>query len=124
MTEIQTSLFPQRTVPKLIKDVENLTQEIQDLYCSDEIPWVLGVSFGKDSSAVLQLIWYAIAALPLEKRTKTIHLITTDTLVENPIISTWVRNCIKQVKLAANQQKMPVHPICFILPFKKHSGYA
>jgi DNA sulfur modification protein DndC len=110
MTEIQGSLFPQRTVPKLINDVENLTLEIQELYCSDEIPWILGVSFGKDSSAVLQLIWNAISALPVEKRTKTIHLITTDTLVENPIISTWVRNCIKQVKLAAKQQKMPVEP--------------
>jgi DNA sulfur modification protein DndC len=110
MTEIQGSLFPQRTVPKLINDVENLNQEIQELYCSDEIPWILGVSFGKDSSAVLQLVWNAIASLPPEKRTKTIHLITTDTLVENPIISTWVRNCIQQVKLAAKQQKMPVEP--------------
>jgi DNA sulfur modification protein DndC len=106
----QMPLFPPRSVTELVDDVEKLTQEIQDLYCSDEIPWVLGVSFGKDSSAVLQLIWNAIAALPLEKRTKTIHLITTDTLVENPIISIWVRNCIKQVKLAANQQKMPVEP--------------
>ena len=106
----QMPLFPPRSVKQLVDDVEKLTQEIQDLYCSDEIPWILGVSFGKDSSAVLQLIWYAIAALPLEKRTKTIHLITTDTLVENPIISTWVRNCIKQVKLAANQQQMPVEP--------------
>ena len=77
----QMPLFPPRSVKQLVDDVEKLTQEIQDLYCSDEIPWILGVSFGKDSSAVLQLIWYALAALPLEKRTKTIHLITTDTLV-------------------------------------------
>jgi DNA sulfur modification protein DndC len=108
--EIQGSLFPQRNVPKLFEDVKILNREIQELYCSDEIPWILGVSFGKDSSAVLQLVWNAIALLPPEKRTKTIHLITTDTLVENPIISTWVRNCIKQVKLAAKQQKMPVEP--------------
>ncbi|MCU0547293.1 MAG: DNA phosphorothioation system sulfurtransferase DndC [Oscillatoriaceae cyanobacterium Prado104] len=110
MIEIQGSLFPQRNVPKLFEDVKILNREIQELYCSDEIPWILGVSFGKDSSAVLQLVWNAIALLPPEKRTKTIHLITTDTLVENPIISTWVRNCIKQVKLAAKQQKMPVEP--------------
>lgn len=111
MTEAQQmSLFPPRTVEELVEDIEKLTKEIQELYCLDEIPWIIGVSFGKDSSAVLQLVWYAIAALPPEKRTKTIYVITTDTLVENPIVSTWVRHSIKQIKLAAQQQGMPVEP--------------
>ncbi len=111
MPEIQQiPLFPTRTVPDLVEDIEKLTQEIQELYCQDDIPWIIGVSFGKDSSAVLQLIWYAIAALPPEKRAKIIHVITTDTLVENPIVSAWVRNSIKQVKLAAQEQEMPIEP--------------
>jgi DNA sulfur modification protein DndC len=106
----QMSLFPRRKVEELVEDIEKLTKEIQELYCQDDIPWIVGVSFGKDSSAVLQLIWYAIAALAPEKRTKTIYVITTDTQVENPIVSAWVRNCIKQVKLAAIEQKMPIEP--------------
>ncbi|XWK91258.1 MAG: DNA phosphorothioation system sulfurtransferase DndC [Phormidium sp.] len=111
MTESQQmSLFPPRTVEQLVEDIEKLKKEIQELYCLDEIPWILGVSWGKDSSAVLQLIWSAIAELPVEKRVKTIYVITTDTLVENPIVAAWVNKSMKQLKSAAIEKKMPIEP--------------
>ncbi len=99
-----------RTVAELVEEIQLLTTEIQDLYCLDEIPWVVGYSGGKDSTCILQLVWNAIAQLPPEKRTKTIHVITTDTLVENPYVSVWVRNSLKQMKLAAQQQELPFEP--------------
>ncbi|HEY9695540.1 MAG TPA: DNA phosphorothioation system sulfurtransferase DndC [Oculatellaceae cyanobacterium] len=110
MTEIQQqiSLFPSRSINELVEDIELLTKEIQELYCQDEIPFVIGWSGGKDSTCVLQLIWNAIAALPVEKRHKTIHVITNDTLVENPIVSAWVRNSLDRMKASAQQQKMPI----------------
>ena len=111
MTEsYQTSLFPPRTAAELVEDIQKLTQEIQELYCLDDIPWIVGYSGGKDSTAVLQLIWNAIAALPPEKRLKTIHVITTDTLVENPIVSAWVRKSLDRIKAAAQEQGMPIEP--------------
>jgi len=111
MTEShQTSLFPPRTATELVEDIQKLTQEIQELYCLDDIPWIVGYSGGKDSTAVLQLIWNAIAALPPKKRLKTIHVITTDTLVENPIVSGWVRKSLDQIKAAAQEQGMPIEP--------------
>ncbi|MCX7592917.1 MAG: DNA phosphorothioation system sulfurtransferase DndC [Fischerella sp.] len=100
----------QRTVAELVEDIQALTAEIKELYCLDEIPWVVGYSGGKDSTCVLQLLWNAIAGLPVEKRTKTIHVITTDTLVENPYVSLWVRNSLKQMKLAATRQELPFEP--------------
>jgi len=102
------SLFPPRTVEGLLESIDNLNKEIQELYCQDEIPIVVGWSGGKDSTTVLQLIWNAIKQLPEEKRTKTIHVITNDTLVENPIVSAWVRNSLERMKLAAQEQGMPV----------------
>ena len=99
-----------RTVAELVDYIQALTTEIQELYCLDEIPWVVGYSGGKDSTATLQLIWNAITALPQEKRTKTIHVITTDTLVENPVVSVWVRNSLEQMKAAAKEQEMPIEP--------------
>lgn len=99
-----------RTVAELVDYIQALTQEIQQLYCLDAIPWVVGYSGGKDSTATLQLIWNAIALLPPSKRIKTIHVITTDTLVENPIVSNWVRKSLERMKLAAQEQKMPVEP--------------
>ncbi|MBW4501189.1 MAG: DNA phosphorothioation system sulfurtransferase DndC [Scytonema hyalinum WJT4-NPBG1] len=97
-----------RTVAELVDYIQSLTTEIQELYCLDAIPWVVGYSGGKDSTATLQLIWNAIAALPPEKRTKTIHVITTDTLVENPYVSAWVRKSLEQMKVAAQKQEMPI----------------
>ncbi|HLP90952.1 MAG TPA: DNA phosphorothioation system sulfurtransferase DndC [Nostocaceae cyanobacterium] len=99
-----------RTVAELVDYIQALTTEIQELYCLDDIPWVVGYSGGKDSTATLQLVWYAISALPPEKRTKTIYVITTDTLVENPIVASWVRNSLEQMKVAALEQSMPVEP--------------
>ena len=90
---------------ELRQNVEILTKEIQQLYLLDEIPWVIGYSGGKDSTCILQLVWNAIAALPEEKRIKTISVITTDTLVENPIVSAWVRNSIKHIEKAAELKK-------------------
>lgn len=110
MTETMLPLFPPRTVRDLVEEIKKLSQEIRDLYCLDDIPWVVGYSGGKDSTTVVQLIWYAIAELPAEKRTKKIYIITTDTLVENPIVSTWVRQSLKQMKSAAIEQQLPIEP--------------
>ncbi|MEC4815403.1 MAG: DNA phosphorothioation system sulfurtransferase DndC [Scytonema sp. PMC 1069.18] len=109
----------QRTVADLVEDIQALTTEIQELYCLDAIPWVVGYSGGKDSTATLQLVWNAIAALPSSKRTKTIHVITTDTLVENPYVSAWVRNSLKQMKLAAQEQNIPIEPHLLQPDFKE-----
>jgi DNA sulfur modification protein DndC len=100
----------QRTVAELIDDIKTITQEIQELYCDDGIPWVVGVSGGKDSTNVLQLIWNAIAQLPPEKRTKTIHVISTDTRVENPIVAAWVRQSLDRMREAAHSQNLPIKP--------------
>ncbi|MGB3237342.1 MAG: DNA phosphorothioation system sulfurtransferase DndC [Geitlerinemataceae cyanobacterium] len=56
------------------------------------------------------MIWYAISALPEHRRTKKIYVITTDTLVENPIVSTWVRQSLEQLGKAAKTQGMPIEP--------------
>ena len=99
-----------RSVAELIEDIQLLTAEIQELYCLDEVPWVIGYSGGKDSTVTLQLIWNAIAGLPPEKQNKTIHIITTDTLVENPIVSAWVRKSLEQIKKESKQQNLPFKP--------------
>jgi len=99
-----------RTVPELIEDIQALTAQIQELYCLDSIPWIIGYSGGKDSSAVLQLIWNAIASLHPEKRTKTIYVLTTDTLVENPIVTDWVKKSLDCIKISAQKQNLPFEP--------------
>jgi len=88
--------------------VDALLLEIQEIYLSDEFPWIVGYSGGKDSTATLQLIWLAIAALPKEKRDKPVHVITTDTLVENPIVAGWVNGSLAKMQDAASAQDLPI----------------
>lgn len=85
-----------------------LTKEIQELYLLDEVPWVIGYSGGKDSTAILQLIWWALRKIPEEKRHKTIHVITTDTLVEQPIVSAWVRQSLARMRESAEEHNLPI----------------
>lgn len=99
-----------RTVPELIENIQSLTKEIQDLYCLDKIPWVVGYSGGKDSTCVLQLIWNAISNLPSKKRTKPIYVLTTDTLVENPFVALWVRRSLQLMEEASTSQDLPFNP--------------
>lgn len=92
----------------LAGSIAELSEEVRELYQSDGIPWVIGYSGGKDSTAVLQLVWNAISELPVRKRRKPIHVISTDTLVENPVVASWVGNSLDQMNLAAKEQKLPI----------------
>lgn len=93
----------------LNKTVDQITESLKSLYLSDEIPWVVGYSGGKDSTAVVQLVWRAITELKKEGRThKQVHIISTDTLVENPIISDWVEASLEKMRLEVANQGLPI----------------
>ncbi|MGH3630615.1 MAG: hypothetical protein ACRDRL_24645, partial [Sciscionella sp.] len=46
------------------ESVRTIVAEIAALYQEDAIPWVVGYSGGKDSTATLQLVWQALDSLP------------------------------------------------------------
>lgn len=94
----------------LAKTVKAVCEEIRELYLWDQIPWVIGYSGGKDSTAIAQLIWLAIRDLPVESRKKPIHIITTDTLVEQPVVAAWVDASHTKMSAAAREQEMPITP--------------
>ena len=90
--------------------LEKLIEEIQEIYLADEIPWVVGYSGGKDSTATLQLIWIALQKLPHDKLHKPVHVISTDTRVENPIVAIWVTASIATMSKEAKEQNLPITP--------------
>jgi len=90
--------------------IEALKSEIQALYAADSIPWVVGYSGGKDSSATLQLIWLAIRDLNPAARQKPVHVISTDTLVENPVVAAWVTRSLDTMREAAAREGLPIQP--------------
>lgn len=92
----------------LSQTVATLAGEVADLYVADEIPWVVGYSGGKDSTAVLQLVWEALSTVPKHERHKPVYVISTDTLVENPIVALWVSKSLETMSAAAEDQGLPL----------------
>ena len=90
--------------------ITGLMETIQNLYLSDDIPWVIGYSGGKDSTAALQLVWMSIEGLPVEQRKKPIHVMNTDTLVESPVVSKWVEKSLEAMRNAASEKHLPIIP--------------
>lgn len=92
------------------KSLDSLMDLIRELYQADETPWTIGYSGGKDSTAVTQLVWMALEGLPEEARRKPVYVITTDTLVENPVVAAWVNRSLETMRQAAAEKNMPVEP--------------
>ena len=93
------------------KTIDELVKQIADLYLKDQIPWIVGYSGGKDSSACLQLMWKSLEYLRKNnKKLKPLYVITTDTLVENPIVSSWVKGSLHSLETKAKEQGLPIFP--------------
>ena len=90
--------------------IQGLVEEVQTLYAADDVPWIVGYSGGKDSTAVLQLVWLALAGLPAEKVRKPLHVISTDTLVENPVVAAWVTRSLESMREQAHKAGLPIEP--------------
>lgn len=83
-------------------------REIQQVYLSDSRPWVVGYSGGKDSTCALQMVWKALLGLPPEQRQKPIYVISSDTLVETPIIVRYIDVTLERIEKAAAEQGLPI----------------
>ena len=89
------------------RSIEDIYSEIREVYQRYPQPWVVGYSGGKDSTAVLQLVWKAIEALPVAKREKPIFVITSDTGVEMPVIVDCINETLERINDAARRTGMP-----------------
>jgi len=88
-------------------------EEIKSQYLADSMPWVIGFSGGKDSTAVLQLIFYALAELPRIKLTKEVHVLSNDTLVENPNIVRFLDGQLEQIERVGKDELFAHNPDLF-----------
>ena len=87
--------------------INGLMETIRNLYLADSIPWVIGYSGGKDSTAAVELVWLALKELPRYRLHKDVHIINTDTMVESPVISRWVSRSLEIMEQAAAKDGLP-----------------
>lgn len=91
-------------INNLVKDKVSISKElINNVYEAHTKPWVIGYSGGKDSTVITQLILDVI----LEKQNKgeklknKIFIISSDTLVENPLVGKKIHSSIKAMNFWA-----------------------
>lgn len=96
--------------------IEYIIDEIIDQYCYADNsfrPWIIGFSGGKDSTVLLTLVWLALKKIkettpaPFQLR-RPVYVVCNDTLVENPIISNYVDDVLRQIEHAAIEQDLPI----------------
>ena len=87
---------------------EEIIQEMMVVYQHDQRPWLIGYSGGKDSTLLVALAYEAISRLPLAARTKKVYIITSDTLVENPIVKRYMHNSSSQINQASTRDHLNI----------------
>lgn len=65
---------------------EDIIEEMATVYQHDKRPWMIGFSGGKDSTLLCCLVFEMLQRLPKQKRNKTVYIVSSDTMVENPIV--------------------------------------
>ncbi len=112
MTE-REPLYP--TVDELLANEEfagrpatEIIEEIQHLYCADDRPWVIGYSGGKDSTVILSLVYTAVQKLKKIERHKPVYVISSDTLVETPVVVNLITDTLDSVNRSAKRHSLPI----------------
>lgn len=82
------------------KVFEDIIQEMSIVYQHDNRPWMIGFSGGKDSTMLCCLVMEMIQRLPANKRTKTVYIVSSDTMVENPIVKNYMHKMSKMINEA------------------------
>ncbi|MBB1338854.1 DNA phosphorothioation system sulfurtransferase DndC [Pseudoalteromonas sp. SR44-2] len=88
--------------------LHNFVADTQRVYLADKRPWVLGYSGGKDSSAVMTLIYFALLGLKPEDRHKPVFVVASDTLVETPMVVDHVDRSLRLIEEGAKREGLPI----------------
>ena len=88
--------------------LDDILDEIRYVYKSDKRPWVIGYSGGKDSTTVVELVYKMLLGLPEWERFKNVYIVSSDTLIENPLIKIYLSKMNALLGKAAERDSLPI----------------
>lgn len=94
---------------KLQEKVNYILEEMKMVYKNDSRPWVIGYSGGKDSTTVVQLVFTMLMQLPPEERHKDVYVVSSDTLIENPIVLGYLNKNSTLINDGAKKENVPLY---------------
>lgn len=92
----------------MFEEYTAIKKEMELVYLHDRRPWMIGYSGGKDSTLLCQLVFEMLEALPEEKRWKPVYIVTSDTMVENPIVKAYMHKMSKAINEASAEKNLNV----------------
>ena len=75
---------------------------------SQRFPWIIGFSGGKDSTLVVHVVIDALMSVPPSRRTRPVHVVSNDTLVESPVVIAHLDKVTKAIRRAAENLGLPI----------------
>jgi len=83
---------------------------VKDEYLStaQSYPWIVGFSGGKDSTVVAHAVFEALQAIPPSQRTRLVHIVSNDTMVESPLVMAHLDDVSRQLQAAVDSLSLPI----------------
>lgn len=78
-------------------EYEEIIEEMSTVYCHDKRPWLIGFSGGKDSTVLCCLVFEMLNRLGKGAINKKIYVVSSDTMVENPLVGRYMRNMSEMI---------------------------
>ncbi|WLR49570.1 phosphoadenosine phosphosulfate reductase family protein (plasmid) [Halobacillus litoralis] len=75
---------------------------------TDDRPWAVAWSGGKDSTTVLGLIVEFLESLPPERRHREVYAVMSDTKMENPNLEAYMHNQVSLLNDYAEKKELPI----------------
>ena len=85
---------------------EDIINELSLVYQHDTRPWMIGFSGGKDSTMLCCLVMEMLERLPKGKINKTVYIVSSDTMVENPIVRDYMHKMNRMINEAGKDLKI------------------
>ena len=105
----------------MFEEFEAIKKEMAMVYLHDQRPWMIGYSGGKDSTLLCHLVLEMLQSLKPEQRTKKVYIVTSDTMVENPIVQRYMHRMNEAIN-ASSQLEHPTKPTLIYPDVSRHSG--
>ena len=93
------------------RTLDEIKKEVCELYLKNDTPWIIGYSGGKDSTVVVQIIYFSLLDLLPEQRHKKVYILSSDTKVETPSIVNHIDINLDMIKKAAVKDSLPIETV-------------
>ncbi len=93
-----------------IEKFTDIVTAMRDEYLSEtqNYPWIVGFSGGKDSTLVAHAVFDVLLSVAPSKRTRQVHIVSNDTLVESPLVMAHLHATQSVIETASQNLRLPV----------------